>query len=96
MGVEYIYADHHPTTASREEAAELKSDCLAGWPKRLIEPMRDAVLTADLDQLLAKINDADAHDPRIAEGLRRLAEGFQYEKLLVLFHTGDANASGAA
>ncbi len=47
--------------------------------------MREAVISADLDQLLAKIQEVEARDPRLAQGLRRLAEGFEYQKLLDLF-----------
>ena len=35
----------------------------------------------------------DASDPRIAQGLRRLAEGFQYQKLLDLFSSGASHES---
>ena len=87
VGVEYVYAEH-PAAAAQEEAAELTPESLAGWPQDLIDPMREAVITADLDQLLAKIQEVEARDPRIAQGLRRLAEGFQYQKLLDLFSTG--------
>jgi PAS domain S-box-containing protein len=84
VGVEYVYAEP-PTAAAHEEAAELTPESLAGWPKDLIDPMREAVVTADLDQLLARIQGVEARDPHIAQGLRRLAEGFQYQKLLDLF-----------
>ena len=47
--------------------------------------MREAVITADLDQLLARMTGSTT---RLARGLRRLAEGFQYQKLLDLFSTG--------
>jgi len=50
--------------------------------------MREAVITADLDQLLARIQEFEACEPRIAQGLRRLAEGFHYQELLDLFSTG--------
>jgi CheY-like chemotaxis protein/anti-sigma regulatory factor (Ser/Thr protein kinase) len=83
LGVEYVYAEQLKATG-QEEAAELTPESLAGWPKHLIDPMREAVLTADLDQLLAKIQEVEARDPRIAQALRRLAEGFQYQKLLDL------------
>ena len=86
VGVEYVYAEQ-PAAAAQEEAAELTPESLAGWPQDLIDPMREAVITADLDQLLAKIQEVEARDPRIAQGLRRLAEGFQYQKLLDLFST---------
>src|SRR6202795_2253961 len=50
VGVEYVYADH-PTAAAREEEVELTPESLAGWPQDVLDPMREAVLTADLDQL---------------------------------------------
>jgi CheY-like chemotaxis protein len=84
IGVEYVYAEHSPNAILRE-TTELTPQSLAGWPRDLIDPMRDAVLTADLDQLLAKIQDVEARDPRTAKALRGLAEGYQYQKLLDLF-----------
>jgi hypothetical protein len=51
--------------------------------------MREAVITADLDQLLARIQEVEARDPRMAQGLRRLAEQFEYQKLLDLFGPGE-------
>ncbi len=90
VGVHYLYADD-PTTAAREEAAELTAESLATWPRDLIDPMREAVITADLDELLARIDEVRARDPGIAQGLRRLAEGFQYQKLLDLFGAGGAH-----
>ena len=83
VGVEYVYAEDQ--AAAPEDAAELTPESLAGWPEALVRPMREAVVTADLDQLLAKIQEAEARDPRIARALRRLAEGFQYQRLLDLF-----------
>jgi PAS domain S-box-containing protein len=84
LGVEYVYAED-PAAAVPEEAAELTPESIAGWPSNLIQSMRDAVVTADLDQLLSKIQEVESRDPRIALGLRRLAESFQYQKLLDLF-----------
>ena len=69
--------------------ARITPASLAGWPRGLIDPMREAVITADLDRLLAKIQEAEARDPRIARGLRHLAEGFQYQKLMDLFSGGN-------
>lgn len=85
LGVEYVYADLPP---AGKEAAALTPESLAGWPQNIIHSMREAVITADLDQLLAMIQKVEARDPRIAQGLRRMAEGFQYQKLLDLFGTG--------
>ena len=57
VGVEYVYAEE-PAAAAPEETAELTPESLAGWPQDLIHPMREAVITADLDQLLAKIQES--------------------------------------
>lgn len=89
LRVEYVYAE--PAVAAPAETAELTPESLAGWPQDIIDPMRDAVITADLDQLLARIQDVEARDPRTARGLRRLAKGFQYQKLLDLFNIEGAH-----
>ncbi len=52
--------------------------------------MREAVLGADLDQLLAKIQEAEPLAPEVARGLRSLAERFEYQELLDLFGPGPA------
>ena len=87
VGVEYLYADD-PTAAAHKEAAELTPESLSDWPQDLIGPMREAVITADLDELLVRIQDVESRDPSIARELRRLAEGFEYQKLLDLFSKG--------
>ena len=83
VGVEYVYAEQDADTPQKE-GAELTPDCLADWPQGIIDPMREAIITADLDQLLARIQEVEARDLHIAHELRRLAEGFQYQKLLDL------------
>ncbi len=92
VGVEYVYAEDAPI----EEPAQLTSVSLAGWPAELIDSMREAVIKADLDQLLVSIQEVEAHDPRVAQALRSLAESFQYQKLLDLFNTGAPIESGKA
>jgi PAS domain S-box-containing protein len=81
-GVEYDYAEPSPAEPG-DEAVDLTPESLASCSQDLIESLREAVITADLDQLLVKID--EACDPRVARGLRRMAEAFQYEKLLELF-----------
>jgi response regulator RpfG family c-di-GMP phosphodiesterase len=94
-GVEYVYAEH-PTGTDQKEFSDLAADSLAGWPHAVIGPMREAVITADLDQLLTLIDAVELRDPRVAKGLRQLAEGFQYQKLLDLFSVGDFIEVGKA
>jgi CheY-like chemotaxis protein len=86
VGVEYEYAEDSPS-APAEVTNELTTQSLAGWSEDLLRPMRHAVITADLDQLLLSIQEGSVHDPNTARDLRRLAEGFEYQKLLDLFGT---------
>jgi CheY-like chemotaxis protein len=90
LKVEYVYAEGS-AAAIAEEAVELTSEALVDLSQSIVERMRQAVITADLDQLLATIQEVEEGDPRIARGLRRLAEGFQYEKLLNLLPVKDAH-----
>ncbi len=87
IGVKYIYAES-PEPPAPEVAADLTSESLAGWPSSLISRMRDAVVTADLDELLLVIHESEGRFPAIAPRLRRLAEAFQYRTLLDLFTAG--------
>ena len=57
--------------------------------------MREAVIGADLDQLLALIREVEARDSRTAGGLRGLAEHFEYQKLLDLFGPAVSSASSS-
>jgi PAS domain S-box-containing protein len=87
VGVKYVYAEE-TAAAAREEVAELTLESLANLPRDLVDLMREAVIGADLDQLLAQIREVEARDSRTAYGLRGLAEQFEYQKLLDLFGAG--------
>jgi CheY-like chemotaxis protein len=87
VGAEYVYAET-PTAAATEEAAELALGSLAGWPPELVQSIRAAVIKADLDEVLAIIQESEARDPVVVRELRRLAERFEYEKLLDLLDPG--------
>ena len=88
LGLEYVYADE-PTAAAPEEVVDLTPESLASLPTDLIHLMREAVIGADLDQLLARIQEVEALAPEMARELRCLAEHFEYEKLLGLFGSGN-------
>ncbi len=87
LGIEYLYAEE-PAAAAPEETTELTPESLAGLPQDLVHLMREAVISADLDQLLATIQEAEARGSGGVQGLRRLAEQFEYQKLLDLFGAG--------
>ena len=83
LGIEFLDADD-PAAADPDDAAGLTPGSLAGLPPHLILAMREAVIEADLDPLLAQIDQLAAHDPAVARGLRLLAERFEYARLLAL------------
>ena len=90
LGVEYVYAeDALDASPAPDPAVELTPRALAGLPGGLIDQMREAVIAADLDPLLALIERVDAADPALARGLRALAERFEYAALLGLFGADD-------
>jgi PAS domain S-box-containing protein len=89
VGVKYVYAED-AAAAVVEESSEITAESLAGLPKELIRSMREAVITADLDAVLATIQEVQVRDPRVAHGLRSLAESFQYQKLINLLGTNGA------
>jgi PAS domain S-box-containing protein len=86
VGVEYVYAED-PATDRPEDTVALTPDSLTGCSAELLESLREAVITADLDQLLERIREVEACDARAARGLRDLAERFEYEKLLSLLNS---------
>ncbi len=92
LGVEFLYVEDAPAE-DRDEVVELIPESLSSVHQDLIDQMREAVIGADLDQLLAKIQELEAPAPEIARGLRSLAERFEYQKLLGLFDRNAADAS---
>lgn len=88
VGVEYVYVGVAVDDTDPETAADLTPLSLAGLPQDLMEALREAVIRADLDELLEQIDKVEAQLPRVAQKLRRLAEQFEYQTLLDLFAQG--------
>jgi PAS domain S-box-containing protein len=84
LGIEYVYAEEDEA-AAQEEVGELTPESLARLPKDLIHLMREAVVGADMDQLMENIREVEGRDSAMAHGLRDLAENFEYQRLLDLF-----------
>jgi PAS domain S-box-containing protein len=92
LGVRYDYAEEvEPIIA--EEVAELSTASLSVLPMSLTAALHEAVTTADLDQVLAIIEDIEGIDASLARRLHRLAEAFRYQDLLDLLQVGDVVAS---
>ncbi len=84
LGVEFLYVENEVP----EQETDLTPDSLASLTPKLIHQMREAVLGADLDLLLSKIQEAEPIAPEVVRGLQSLANQFKYQELLDLFGPG--------
>ncbi len=88
VGVEYVYAAAGPAAPAAGPVA-LTPASLAACPPPLLVVLREAVVTADLDLLLARIEDVEpCCGAGVATELRRLAEAYEYQTLLDLLSPG--------
>ena len=81
LGVEYTYAEE-PTPEEDKSEIVLSPDQVAGLPEALLDELRKVTSSADMDRLNELIDQIGQHDPAVAEGLRKLADQFEYEALL--------------
>ncbi len=84
-GVQFAYDDPdastNPLPASSGSRDSVRVD-LAGWPAELLTQIRSAVASADLELLLALLDQGRDIDPDAADALRQLAEYYEYEVLM--------------
>ncbi|MFA5863355.1 MAG: response regulator [Phycisphaerae bacterium] len=92
LGVEYVYAEEAAGSLPRPSAATatLSAEALSRLPKDLIQGIRDTASGANLKLLLTLISQLETHDPQAAEGLRELANHYDYEAILRVFSGGPA------
>ena len=91
LGVEYTYAEEAlEAPASRPDTSgdELTTESIAALPAELIGELHAATIDADRDRLLELISLAESHDANVGQGLRVLAQNYDYRRLLALLQTG--------
>ncbi len=91
LQVEYLYDPQEPGAATKEEGktAGVTRESLAAMPADLLAGIREAIIEADVYRALAAIDLLEAYDAGIAEGLRQLAKGYEYQILLDLLPEGN-------
>jgi len=92
LDVEYSYAEPEALEGSLADTRQmlaLTPDPLGKLPPELVDQMRDATVSADLDRLNQLIDEAEQHDVAITQSLRDLAAAFDYEGLGNLFDRKD-------
>ncbi len=87
LHAEYVYADEASGSGAERQEAEgffVTSARLSQLPQEIREQMGKAAAGGYQDRLLELIEQVAARDEQLASGLRELAVGFQYEKLIEL------------
>jgi PAS domain S-box-containing protein len=87
LGVEYEYYDESvgaPGMLREPVARGISSEVVADLPKDLVEQLHEATINADFDLIMKLIDRVDAIDSHVAQEMRNMADGFDYQGLLDL------------
>ncbi|OGV46957.1 MAG: hypothetical protein A2X46_19350 [Lentisphaerae bacterium GWF2_57_35] len=83
LKLEYVYADAPSVLQPEKEAAvESLKERPPALPETVMIRLREATGSADLDRMLEIIQQVEKQDARMAGRMRRLAENFEYQKVL--------------
>ena len=84
LGVRFIFEDQAPATAAGPEAAAMDSSRLAALPDGWLDALRQATVRADLNRMLALIEEIRPQDEALASTLAQWANDFRYKDILQL------------
>ena len=76
------------TAAEAMSARTLTKEAVEMLSRDMVRQMREATINADLDLLMKLIDQVELKDPRMAQELRNMAEGFDYQTILDLLPRG--------
>ena len=84
LSITYVYAEEAAGSLPQPSAAAAtpSAEALSRLPKDLVQGIRDAASGANLKRLLTLISQLETHDAQAAEGLRELANHYDYEAIL--------------
>ncbi|GBC79582.1 Autoinducer 2 sensor kinase/phosphatase LuxQ [bacterium HR09] len=88
LGLEYVYAHDNSGSAGQSGLQLPLPQAVATLPAELREAMRQAVAEGDMARMAELLNQAAAYDAQVAQGLRALAERYDYETLEKLLGGG--------
>jgi len=87
LGVSYIYAENDPATTTQTAQSlgnGLTTESLSVMPEEWISELNQMALSCDQDAILDLITEISATDSALAEGLRQLAENFEFRRIVQL------------
>jgi signal transduction histidine kinase/CheY-like chemotaxis protein len=86
-GAKYVYDEETPKADVTKQPVLSKEKLAAAIPAELRDQLRDAILRADLDAMLAVVDNVQARDPEVAKELRNRLEYFDYQSVLTLLES---------
>jgi CheY-like chemotaxis protein len=91
LEIEYVYEAAGEAAAAREPKVEPTSAMLAEVPEDLLQKLREATLTLNMEAIFAVIDRIEAHAPDTAKGLRDLVKNFQMGSIRDLLKGAETN-----
>jgi two-component system sensor histidine kinase/response regulator len=85
LGVEYVMAERTPGGGDGSPPAKMSpmtAEVLSALPEDFVEPMREAVIQADYERMMALVARLEDRFPSAARDLRGLVERFDYKGIL--------------
>jgi len=89
LGVRFVYEEAHAAGNTEQAEAQeiLTVDAFARLPDEWTAQLRQGAEEVDIDQLSFVIEQIRGRDAALADALTRLAENFEYDKILALVQT---------
>jgi CheY-like chemotaxis protein len=84
LGVRFVYEEEGPRPAGARPGDALTPSALAALPTDWLADLQQATIKADLNLILALVDQIREQNPALADALGDLARNFEYKKLLAL------------
>ena len=92
LGLAYEYADPPSAfTEYRSHRGSQLASAIADLPNELIEALRRATVSAQIDKVNALIDRVAERFPAAADQLQNMADHYEYEAILASLETGRRN-----
>ncbi|HLF91305.1 MAG TPA: PAS domain S-box protein, partial [Anaerolineales bacterium] len=86
LGIQFIYQDTQSELLPSQEASGdiLESGGLDGIPAEILAQLHTATVQADIDRVVALIDEIKTYHPQAARKLSELAQNFEYDQIISL------------
>ncbi|MEA2107932.1 MAG: response regulator [Pseudomonadota bacterium] len=88
LGLSFVYEEESAGAQKHPRARDLAPEDLAALPRDLVQPMLEALAEGDITRLLELIRQVEPLDRDAAQGLKALADRYDYSTLEKLLNNG--------